>query len=134
VTAREVRKVVFVNADTKSNLMTDQAHMYRAIGRRFASHEAVDHGAEEWVRGDAHTNTVEGYFSIFKRGRVGVYQHCSERHLHRYLTEFDFRYSNRVRLGVDDTERTRRAIAGAEGKRLTYRRTRSQTEAEEIPF
>lgn len=63
--------------------------MYRAIGRRFASHEAVDHGAEEWVRGDAHTNTVEGFFSIFKRGMVGVYQHCSERHLHRYLAEFD---------------------------------------------
>jgi hypothetical protein len=108
--------------------------MYRAIGRRFASHESVDHGAEEWVRGDAHTNTVEGFFSIFKRGMVGVYQHCSERHLHRYLAEFDFRYSNRVRLGVDDTERTRRAIAGSEGTRLTYRRTRSQAPAEEIPF
>jgi len=125
---------VLRNADTKSALMTDEAHMYRGIGRRFASHDSVNHGAEEWVRGDAHTNTVEGFFSIFKRGMVGVYQHCGEQHLHRYLTEFDFRYSNRVRLGVDDTERTRRAIAGAEGKRLTYRRTRSQAEAEEIPF
>ena len=88
VTAREVRKVVLENADTASHLRTDQAHMYRAIGRQFASHEAVDHGAEEWVRGDAHTNTAEGYFSILKRGMTGVYQHCSESHLHRYLAEF----------------------------------------------
>jgi transposase-like protein len=126
VTAREVRRVVLDNAETASHLRTDQAHMYRAIGRRFASHEAVDHGAEEWARGDAHTNTVEGFFSIFKRGMTGVYQHCSERHLHRYLAEFDFRYSNRMKLGVDDAERTRRAITGAGGKRLTYRRTRSE--------
>jgi hypothetical protein len=101
--------------------------MYRAIGRRFASHEAVDHSKEEWVRGDAHTQTVEGFFSIFKRGMVGIYQHCSERHLHRYLAEFDFRYSNRIKLGVDDTERTRRAIKGAGGKRLTYRTTDRET-------
>jgi hypothetical protein len=126
VTAREVRRVVLDNADTASHLRTDQANMYRAIGRRFASHEAVDHSKEEWVRGDAHTQTVEGYFSIFKRGMTGIYQHCSEHHLHRYLAEFDFRYSNRIKLGVDDTERTRRAIKGAGGKRLTYRRTRSQ--------
>jgi transposase-like protein len=126
VTAREVRRVVLDNADTASHLRTDQSRMYRAFGTQFASHESVDHSAEEWVRGDAHTNTVEGFFSIFKRGMTGVYQHCSERHLHRYLAEFDFRYSNRVKLGVDDTERTRRAINGAGGKRLTYRRTRSQ--------
>jgi len=126
VTAREVRRVVMENADTASHLRTDQANMYRAIGRQFASHEAVDHSREEWVRGDAHTQTVEGFFSIFKRGMTGVYQHCSEQHLHRYPAEFDFRYSNRVKPGVDDTERTRRAIKGAGGKRLTYRRTRSQ--------
>jgi hypothetical protein len=128
VTAREVRRVVLENAATASHLRIDQANMYRAIARRFASHEAVDHSKEEWVRGDAHTQTVEGFFSIFKRGMTGVYQHCSEAHLHRYLAEFDFRYSNRVKLGVDDTERTRRAIKGAGGKRLTYRRTRSQAE------
>lgn len=103
-------------------------------GRRFAKHETVTHSADEYVRGDTHVNSVEGYYSIFKRGMKGIYQHCAEKHLHRYLAEFDFRYSHRVRLGVDDTERTRRAIAGAEGKRLTYRRTRSQAEAEEIPF
>jgi transposase-like protein len=123
VTAREVRKVVLENADTASDLKTDQAIMYRRIGREFASHEAVDHSAEEWVRGDAHTNTVEGFFSIFKRGMVGIYQHCSERHLHRYLAEFDFRYSNRIKRGVDDTERSRRALKGVVGKRLTYRTT-----------
>jgi hypothetical protein len=80
-----------------------------------------DHSKEEWVRGDAHTQTVEGYFSIFKRGMTGIYQHCSERYLHRYLAEFESRYSNRIKLGVDDTERTRRAIKGPGGKRLTYR-------------
>ena len=114
--------------------MTDEANAYRNIGKRFASHESVNHSKDEYVRGDAHVNSAEGFFSIFKRGMTGVYQHCGEQHLHRYLTEFDFRYSNRVKLGVDDAERTRRAIAGSEGKRLTYRRTRSQIGAEEIPF
>ena len=72
------------------------------------------------------TNTVEGYFSVFKRGMKGIYQHCSEKHLHRYLAEFDFRYSHRVRLGVDDVERTRRALKGIVGKRLTYRTPRQR--------
>jgi hypothetical protein len=106
--------------------MTDQARMYRRIGMRFASHESVDHSADEWVRGIAHTNTVEGYFSIFKRGMRGICQHCSERHLHRYLAEFDFRYSNRIKLGVDDVERSARAVRGVVGKRLTYRTTGSK--------
>ena len=96
-------------------------------GGKFASHDRVDHTAFEYVRYEPghvtiHTNTVEGFYSIFKRGMKGVYQHCSEKHLHRYLAEFDFRYSNRIKLGVSDTERTIRAIKGAEGKRLTYRR------------
>ena len=81
----------------------------------------MKHREDEYVRGDAHTNTAEGFFSIFKRGMQGVYQHCSEKHLHRYLAEFDFRYSNRIRLGVDDSERTARALKGIVGKRLTYR-------------
>jgi hypothetical protein len=93
--------------------MTDERHTYETIGRSFASHGTVDHGAEEYVRGEAHVNSAEGYFSIFKRGMTGVSQHCFERHLHRHLAEFDFRYSNRVKLGIDDTERTRRAIKGA---------------------
>jgi hypothetical protein len=132
--AATLRAAVLGNTDTKSKLMTDERQTYRGIGRRFAGHDTVNHAEEEWARGEAHVNSAEGFFSLFKRGMVGIYQHCGEQHLHRYLAEFDFRYSNRVRLGVDDTERTRRAIAGAEGKRLTYRRTRSQTEAEEIPF
>ena len=81
----------------------------------------MNHSAKEYVRGDAHTNTVEGYFSIFKRGIYGVYHHVSAEHLKRYLGEFDFRYNHRIALGVNDTERTRLAIKGAEGKRLTYR-------------
>ena len=80
----------------------------------------MNHSQEEYVRGHVHTNTVEGYYSIFKRGMKGIYQHCSEKHLHRYLAEYDFRYSNRIRLGVDDVQRTERAIKGIVGKRLTY--------------
>jgi transposase-like protein len=123
VKASDLRPLIAAHADTRSALMTDEANQYRRIGRQFASHESVNHGAEEWVRGAAHTNTVEGFFSIFKRGMKGIYQHCSEKHLHRYLAEFDFRYSNRVALGVNDSERAERAIRGIVGKRLTYRRT-----------
>jgi transposase-like protein len=126
VTARELRRIVFAHADTRSKLMTDQANAYRGIGRQFASHESVDHGRKQWGRGEAHTNTVEGFYSIFKRGMRGICQHCTERHLHRYLAEFDFRYNNRIALGVDDVERTERAIRGIIGKRLTYRTTRGE--------
>jgi hypothetical protein len=108
--------------------MTDEGTWYRQPGRSFADHQTVAHRRKEYRRGAAGTNTVEGFFSIFKRGMKGVYQHCAEKHLHRYLAEFDFRYSNRIRLGVDDVERTRRAIVGAGGKRLIYRRTRGQQE------
>jgi transposase-like protein len=94
---------------------------HREIGREFVSHDSVNHSRDEYVRGSVHTNTVEGYYSIFKRGMKGVYQHCAEKHLHRYLSEFDFRYSNRVALGVNDGERADLAIKGAAGKRLTYR-------------
>jgi transposase-like protein len=109
------------NIDRKSALMTDEANWYRATGKEFSSHETVNHSKEEYVRGLAHTNTVEGFYSIFKRGMKGVYQHCSEKHLHRYLAEFDFRYSNRVALGVNDVARAGRALTGFKGKRLMYR-------------
>jgi hypothetical protein len=129
LSATNLRAVVLANADTKSALMTDEFNSYTRLGRRFASHDVVTHREEEYVRYEGRkvitTNTVEGYYSVFKRGIKGVYQHCSEKHLHRYLAEFDFRYSNRKALGVEDAERTERAIKGAEGKRLTYRRTRS---------
>jgi transposase-like protein len=115
-----VKEIILKNADRQSELMTDEAPIYIRTGWQYLSHQAVNHSEEEWVRGFAHTNTIEGYFSIFKRGMKGVYQHCKEKHLHRYLAEFDFRYSNRIALGVDDSARTVRALQGAKGKRLTY--------------
>ncbi len=84
------------NIRRESAMMTDEAQYYGEVGREFSSHQSVNHSKEEYVRGEAHTNTVEGYYSIFKRGMKGVYQHCAEKHLHRYLSEFDFRYSNRI--------------------------------------
>lgn len=115
----------FLNAhiNKHSVLVTDEGRWYTDTGRGFFDHQTVNHGAKEWKRGYVHTNTVEGYFSVFKKGISGVYQHCSEKHLHRYLVEFDFRYSNRVKLGVGDSERARRAVAGAAGRRLMYQGT-----------
>ena len=122
------------NIRRESGLMTDEARHYMEVGREYDSHDAVNHGKKEYVRyptvmtypsQEAYplitTNTVEGYYSIFKRGMKGVYQHCSEKHLHRYLSEFDFRYSNRIALGVDDQDRADLAVKGMVGKRLTYR-------------
>lgn len=103
----------------ESTLQTDEAKLYIQLGEKFAEHQSVNHVSEEYVRGTAHTNTVEGFYSIFKRGMKGIYQHCDERHLHRYLAEFDFRYSNRAKLGVDDNQRTTKALKGISGKRLT---------------
>lgn len=117
----EVVPIVRSNVRRESRLMSDEARQYVNVGQEFADHGSVNHSTYEWGRGDVHTNTVEGYYSIFKRGMKGVYQHCSEKHLHRYLAEFDFRYSNRVALGVDDTGRADRALKGITGKRLTYR-------------
>jgi transposase-like protein len=116
-----IRRILFQNVSRKSRLMTDEG-TDMTIGRHFASHETVKHGANEYARGDVTTNTVEGYFSIFKRGMRGTYQHCAEKHLHRYLSEFDFRYSNRIALGIDDAARADKALEGITGKRLTYRR------------
>lgn len=116
-----IRNIVAKNVDPQTVLSTDEARHYRYIARDYAGHLTVNHGKEEYVRGDATTNTVEGFFGIFKRGMRGIYQHCGEQHLQRYLTEFDFRYSNRVALGVNDVARTIRAVRGIVGKRLTYR-------------
>jgi transposase-like protein len=114
------------HAHPASRLMTDESHNYRQIGKTFASHETVNHSRGEYARGDVTTNTVEGYFSVFKRGMRGTYQRCKEKHLHRYLAEFDFRYNNRISLGVNDEARTNRAITGIIGKRLMYRTTHSE--------
>jgi transposase-like protein len=115
-----VGKIVSENIAKESRLHTDESPLYKSIGKNFAAHETVHHSSKEYVRGDIHTNSTEGFFSIFKRGMKGVYQHCSEKHLHRYLAEFDFRYNYRVALGYNDDDRTLAAIRGAEGKRLTY--------------
>jgi hypothetical protein len=116
--------VIKHHVSSKAHLRTDESKLYRGIVPHVASHAAVNHSRNEWKRGDAHSNTAEGVFSIFKRGMVGIYQHCEEQHLQRYLAEFDFRYSNRAKLGVDDESRAVRALKGAVGKRLTYRTTR----------
>ena len=101
--------------------MTDEGATAKSLGRGFEKHGMVNHGIGEYVRGDIHTNTIEGYFSIFKRGINGVYHHVSQQHLKRYLAEFDFRYNERLALGVGDVERTGKALAGIIGKRLLYR-------------
>ena len=120
VTAASLRPVVNEAVARQSYLMTDESRVYTPIGKDFAGHGSVNHGAGEYVRGTFfHTNTVEGYFSLLKRGVYGVYHHVSEAHLCRYLNEFDFRYNSRAST---DTERTNEALAGSTGKRLTYRR------------
>lgn len=125
VTAQMLKPIIVSHVNKASYLMTDEALVYPAIGNEFAGHGTVNHSAEEYVRAYFwHTNTVENYFSIFKRGIYGCYFHVSETHLHRYAAEFDFRYNNRVALGVGDQQRSDRALKGVKGKRLTYRTAR----------
>ena len=125
--ARNVKEILQRNVSTATTLNTDESGLYTTIGKSYAEHATVKHSAGEYVRDKIiHTNTIEGYFSIFKRGMRGIYQHCAEKHLHRYLAEFDFRYNNRTSLGVSDTERATKALTGIRGKRLTYRRTSSR--------
>ncbi len=119
-TQANILPIVQANLADEATIHTDEARYYSELKHDF-THETVSHKNDEYVRGNVTTNTIEGYFSIFKRGMKGVYQHCSEKHLHRYLAEFDFRYSNRVKLGVDDAERADRALKGISGRRLTYR-------------
>ena len=125
----DILPIIRENLDRESHVMTDEARQYRQLGDEFAKHDMVDHSRGEYGYTDRksgakiNTNTVEGYYSIFKRGMKGVYQHYSEKHLHRYLAEFDFRYSNRSALGCEDMERADRMALGIVGKRLTYRRT-----------
>lgn len=123
VSPKSLRPAVVKSASRKSRLMTDDAKWYVRIGEEFAGHDSTNHSQREYVRGDAHTNTAENFFSILKRGIIGTYHHVSEAHLDRYLAEFDFRYSHRAKLGVNDGERAALALKGIEGKRLTYRGT-----------
>lgn len=122
-TKENVAALVSTNIDRESILVTDESRLYPAVGTTFAGHETVKHSAGEYVRGDIHSNTIESYFSVFKRGMKGTYQHCAEKHLHRYLAEFDFRHNRRVALGVDDEARANRILKNVVGKRLTYETT-----------
>jgi hypothetical protein len=121
-----VAPIVRDNISKEAHLMTDQAKIYQKLGAEFSRHDTVNHQEDEYVRveGDVKitTNTIESYFSVFKRGMRGTYQHCAEKHLHRYLAEFDFRHNNRVALGVNDRDRATELAKGIVGKRLTYRR------------
>jgi hypothetical protein len=116
-----VARIVMENVHGASRLHTDESRLYAGADAHCVTHETVNHSALEYARGDVTTNSVEGFFSIFKRGMKGVYQHCQEKHLHRYLSEYDFRYNNRVALGVDDEARAVIALNGVVGKRLTYK-------------
>lgn len=121
VSAKTLRPILVTMVSRKSTLVTDDAGQNRILGREFARHEQVNHSIEEYVRGDAHTNTIEGYFSLLKRGITGTYHHVSPQHLRRYLGEFDFRYNFRSATGIEDAERTVKVLEGIKGKRLTYR-------------
>lgn len=126
IDGKTLAPLLLSQVNRNSELMTDTAGGYYRLGKAFACHEMVDHGANEYVRGKAHSNTVEGYFSVLKRGVTGVYHHVSEAHLHRYLAEFDFRYSYRKALGVEDEQRAGKALRSIGGKRLTYRDSRAR--------
>jgi transposase-like protein len=124
----DVLPIIRANLDRESHVVSDEAARYAKLGDEFAKHDAVDHSRGEYGYTDrktgakVNTNTTEGFYSIFKRGMRGKYQHCGEKHLHRYLAEFDFRYSNRSALGIEDAERVAKIVEGAKGKRLVYRR------------
>ena len=132
VVVKDLRKntlipIILRNVSREARIVTDEARQYQALHEDFAAHGSVDHSKEEWVSRvdpEIHTNTIEGYFSIFKRGMRGTYQHCKRKHLHRYLAEFDFRYSNRQANEISDTIRADLALMGITGKRLTYETTR----------
>jgi transposase-like protein len=125
-TKDSVREILFTNASRQSVLYTDESRLYTELGKDFDTHRTVNHTGKEYARREAgvvvHTNTIENVFSVFKRGMHGVYQHCGEAHLHRYLSEFDFRYNRRAKLGFTDTMRHDELLAAIGGKRLTYRR------------
>jgi transposase-like protein len=114
---KNIRGALVEHLNERSRLVTDGSQQYKF---QVEKHESVDHSKFEWARGDVHTNTLEGFFSIFKRGLVGIYQHMDKKHLDRYLAEFDFRMNTRAKLGINDTQRAALAVQGFKGKRLTY--------------
>jgi len=126
IKTKTVMPILQENISHEARVMTDEAGQYIGVAKSFAQHGVVAHGKGEYGRGDIHTNTIENFFSVFKRGMKGVYQHCGERHLHRYVAEFDFRYNNRIALGVDDQARADILLKGIVGKRLTYETTNQE--------
>ena len=126
-----VANIVVNNIAKEAKLHTDESLLYKGADAHVSQHETVHHASREYARGDVNTNSVEGYFSIFKRGMKGIYQHCDEKHLHRYLAEYDFRYNNRIALGYNDEDRTATLLRGVVGKRLTYERVGKAKNAEE---
>lgn len=125
INAAKVAPILEANIAKEARLLTDEAHHYKTAGKAFAAHGAVSHFRGEYVSRDdpsITTNQIEGYFGIFKRGMRGIYQHCGKQHLHRYLAEFDFRYTNRIATGCNDTDRAAKAVAGTVGRRLMYAR------------
>jgi transposase-like protein len=128
VNAANLRVILQAQVDGATYVMTDEGGAAKKVGSEFERHGFVNHSIGEYVRGDIHTNTIEGYFSIFKRGVYGTFHHVSQQHLKRYLAEFDFRYNEREKLGVSDAERMSRSIGGIVGKRLTYRIPNSQVQ------
>lgn len=126
VKASTLAPIVRENLAREAKLMTDESIVYTLVGRELSAHGVIHHANKEYVNkqdSGLHTNTIEGFFSIFKRGMKGVYQHCAHNHLHRYVAEFDFRYNNRKALGVEDSERAEKLLQGVKGKRLTYETT-----------
>ncbi len=126
VSGKHLVPILRKNISESAHVITDEASWYYSLALGFAKHDSVNHSKYEYVRlsdRNIHTNTVEGFFSIFKRGMKGIYQHCEKHHLHRYLAEFDFRYSNRVKLGVNDVQRADKLLKGVVGKRLMYAAT-----------
>jgi transposase-like protein len=126
IKAKTILPIVNANIAKEASVMTDDSSVYYKKIKGFKRHDTINHASGEYVRGNVHTNTVESYFSLFKRGMRGVYQHCDERHLHRYLAEFDFRYNTRVALGVNDEQRAAKMVQAVKGKRLTYRTANPQ--------
>lgn len=121
VNAKTLKPILVAQVDRGTFLMTDESAQGKMMGREWPKHESVNHSIGEYVRGEAHTNTIESYFAILKRGITGTYHHVSQQHLKRYLAEFDFRYNERLALEVTDAERAANAVAGVVGKRVTYR-------------
>jgi transposase-like protein len=121
ITGETLKAAIQANVKPEATLMTDELPVYQKPGTHFADHQTVNHGDGEYVRGDAHVNTAEGFFALLKRGVMGTFHHISRGHMHRYCDEFAFRYTNRIACGVDDNDRAKKLVLAAEGKRLTFK-------------